>query len=121
MLFRSVGIVWEPFSEERLAEARKAGPVFIDFTAEWCANCVANEKLVLNTKPIAEAFKEKRVTTLVADWTDFDPAITVWIKSFQRIGVPVYVLYLPGSSEPIVLSEILTQSVVLRHLAEIKN
>ncbi len=117
----SVGIVWEPFSEERLAEARKTGPVFIDFTADWCPNCKTNEALVINTKAVAAAFKEKHVTTLVADWTDFPPAITAKIKSFQRIGVPVYVFYLPGSQEPVVLPEILTQSVILRHLADIKS
>jgi thiol:disulfide interchange protein DsbD len=56
----SVGILWEPFSEQRLAEARKAGPVFIDFTAEWCPNCITNERLVINTEPVAKAFGEKR-------------------------------------------------------------
>ena len=117
----SVGILWEPFSEERLAAARKVGPVFIDFTAAWCPNCKTNEALVLNTKPIADAFKANRVTTLVADWTDFDPAITAKIKSFQRIGVPVYVFYFPGSPEPVVLPEILTQSVILRHLDDNKS
>ncbi|MEO7318559.1 MAG: thioredoxin family protein, partial [Chthoniobacteraceae bacterium] len=117
----SVGIVWEPFSEERLAEARKAGPVFIDFTADWCPNCKTNEALVINTKAVADVFKAKKVTTLVADWTDFDPAITAKIKGFQRIGVPVYVYYLPGSPDPIVLPEILTQSILLRPLADIKS
>ena len=117
----SLGIVWEPFSEKRLEEARKTGPVFVDFTADWCPNCKTNEALVINTKPVADAFKAKHVTTLVADWTDFDPAITAKIKSFQRIGVPVYVFYLPGQPDPIVLSEILTQSIILRHLDDIKN
>lgn len=116
----SVGIVWEPFSEERLAEARKAGPVFIDFTAKWCANCKTNEHFVINTEPIAKAFREKGVATLVADWTDFDPLITKWLKSFQRIGVPVYVLYPGPNKEPIVLSELLKQSILLRHLEAIQ-
>jgi thiol:disulfide interchange protein DsbD len=116
----SVGIVWEPFTEARLAEARKAGPVFIDFTAGWCPNCKTNELLVINTAPIAKAFREKRVATLVADWTDFDPLVGKWIKSFQRIGVPVYVLYPGANKEPIVLSEFLTQSLLLQHLQAIQ-
>ena len=117
----SVGIVWEPYSEQRLEEARKSGPVFIDFTAEWCPNCKTNEKFVINTKPVADAFKAKRVTTLVADWTDFDPAITAKIKSFQRIGVPVYVLYPPGPAQPVVLPEFLTQAMMLRYLADLPD
>jgi thiol:disulfide interchange protein len=117
-----VGIVWEPFSEKRLEQARNGGvPVFIDFTAEWCPNCKANEKFVLNTTSVAAAFKAKRVVTLVADWTDFDPTITKWLKSFERIGVPVYVLYYGDGSEPVVLSEFLTQRSLLEQLARIQS
>ncbi len=117
----ALGIVWEPFTEERLQEARKTGPVFIDFTASWCPNCKTNEALVINTKAVADAFKAKKVTTLVADFSDFDPAIAAKIKSYQRIGVPVYVFYLPGSPEPIVLPEALTQSAILAPLAASKS
>ena len=67
--------------------------VFIDFTAQWCINCKANEAAVLNTAPVAAAFQEKHVLTLRADWTDFDPVITQWLKKFDRIGVPLYVLF----------------------------
>ncbi len=116
------GIPWEPFTPERLAEALKSGrPVFIDFTADWCLNCKYNEKVVLETEPVRAAFREKKIVALKADWTNGDPVITNMLKEFNRAGVPVYVIYLPGSTEPIVLPEILTQSVVLRHLAEIKS
>jgi thiol:disulfide interchange protein len=110
-----------PF-RETFEQARNGGvPVFVDFTAEWCPNCKANEKFVLNTTSVAAAFKAKRVVTLVADWTDFDPTITKWLKSFERIGVPVYVLYYGDGSEPIVLSEFLTQRSLLEQLARIQS
>jgi thiol:disulfide interchange protein/DsbC/DsbD-like thiol-disulfide interchange protein len=116
----SVGIVWETFSPERLAAAQREGrPVFIDFTAEWCPNCKANEKLVLNTRTVAEAFKAKNVLTLKADFTDLDPAIGKWITKFNRVGVPVYVLYRPGETQPVIFSEILTQKIVLDELNKI--
>ena len=52
-----------------------------------------------------------------ADWTNADPVITKTLQQFGRVGVPLYVLY-PASlrTEPIVLPELLTQSLVLDHL-----
>ncbi len=116
----AVGIVWEKFSPERVEQARKAGqPVFIDFTAEWCINCKVNEGAVLNTTTTAAAFREKNVLTLKADWTAFDPVITEALKKFERIGVPLYVLYRPGEEAPVIFPELLTTNLVLGELAKI--
>jgi thiol:disulfide interchange protein DsbD len=118
----AVGIVWEKFSPDRVEQARQAGrAVFLDFTAEWCVNCKVNERAVLNTAPIAALFKEKNVLTLKADWTDFDPVISEWLKKFQRIGVPLYVLYRPGEDAPVLLPELLTTNLVLSELAKIQR
>jgi thiol:disulfide interchange protein DsbD len=115
-----LGIVWEPFSPERIEQAVKTNkPVFIDFTAEWCPNCKAIEAAVINTAPIAAAFKEKSVVTIKADWTRFPPVITEWLNKFNRAGVPVYVLYRPGETQPIVLPDVPTQSGLLEELSKI--
>jgi thiol:disulfide interchange protein DsbD len=116
------GITWEPFSESRITSAlAKNQPVFIDFTAEWCPNCKANEKLVLNTTAVSDALKAKKVLTLKADWTDFDKEIGNHIKKLGRAGVPVYVLYRPGEEKPIVFPEILTQKTVTDELDKIAS
>ena len=116
------GIEWQPFSPESLAKAIADGkPVFIDFTADWCLNCKYNEKFVLETEPVRAAFREKKIVAFKADWTNADPVITEMLKKFKRAGVPVYVLYLPGISEPFVFPEILSKDLVLRHLADIKS
>ena len=121
-LIQPGGIEWQPFSPESLVKAIASGrPVFIDFTADWCLNCKYNEKFVLETEPVRAAFREKKVIAFKADWTNADPVITDMLKKFKRAGVPVYVLYLPGVAEPVVLPEILSQTVVLRHLADIKS
>lgn len=118
----AVGLAWEKFTPERVETARQAGqPVFIDFTAEWCVNCKVNEKGVINTAPVAAALKEKNVLTLRADWTDFDPVITAWLKKFERIGVPLYVLYRPGEEKPFVFPELLTSSLLLGELGKIQR
>ena len=116
------GIAWAPYSEERLAEARAKGePVFVDFTAEWCLNCHVYEKAVVETEAVQAKFREKKIVALKADWTNTDePVVTRALKSFGRVGVPLYVLYRPGETEPVVL-DALTRDLLLSELDKIKS
>ncbi len=112
---------WEKFSEERLAcLLADEQAVFIDFGAEWCMTCKANEATVLFTNEIKSAFDAKRVTLLKGDNTKKDPLISKWLKKFDRAGVPLYILYIPGQAEPITFPEIITKSMILDKLEEIK-
>jgi thiol:disulfide interchange protein DsbD len=116
------GVTWEPFNDAALEAARATGrPVFVDFTAEWCINCKANEKLVLYTKAVGQAFLDKNVIALRADYTAKDPAIQKWLTKFERIGVPLYVLYRPGEPEAVVFPELLTRDGVLGELEKIRR
>ncbi|MGC3989140.1 MAG: thioredoxin family protein [Chthoniobacteraceae bacterium] len=106
--------VIEPFPPQ-LAKALQSGrPVFVDFTADWCLNCKANERLVLNTAEVQAAFKKNNVLVLTADWTKGDPAIGAILKQFGRAGVPLYVFYPAGMpDQPHVLPELLTKQIVV--------
>lgn len=114
-------IEWIPYTEERLAEARRAGsPVFIDFTAEWCINCKVYERLVLSAPDVGAKFTEKKIVPLRADWTNTeDPVVTRALKSYGRVGVPLYVLYRPGEEQP-ALMDALTQNSLIAELDRIK-
>jgi thiol:disulfide interchange protein DsbD len=113
----AAGIDWQPWTAERVAHLRAEGrPVFIDFTAAWCVTCQANKRLVLESAAVAGRISERNVAALRADWTRRDPAITAALSGFGRSGVPVYVLYLPGRSQPVMLPELLTRDIVLAAL-----
>ncbi|MCB1043342.1 MAG: thioredoxin family protein [Acidobacteria bacterium] len=106
-------IDWVPYSETQLAQARKSNQlVFMDFTAEWCATCKFNEKLVIDSKSVRDAFTSNDVVTMKVDYTQYDPQITQMLASFDRAGVPLYVIY-PGQNEPIVLPEVITKNMVI--------
>jgi thiol:disulfide interchange protein len=111
---------WQAFTPERLqAELTQGRSVFVDFTAAWCLTCKFNEKSVLESAAVREAFQRHGVVKLKADWTSGDPAITKLLQQFGRPGVPLYVLY-PGKSEkPIVFPELLTKSIILDKLETI--
>ncbi len=112
---------WQPFSAALVVELQASGrPVFIDFTAAWCLTCKVNERVVLETEAVEEAFRQRDVVLLKADWTRQDPEITRALEAFGRTGVPLYVLYTGATdAPPIILPTILTKETLLEALEEI--
>jgi thiol:disulfide interchange protein DsbD len=109
---------WQPWSAERVAQAQAEGrPVFVDFTAAWCVTCQFNKRTTLASTAVVDDFRNRRVLLLRADWTRRDPLITAELARFGRNGVPVYLVYAPGSATPRVLSEILSVDDVRGALA----
>lgn len=107
-------IVWQPWSAEAVAKAVADGkPVYVDFTARWCFTCQTNKKVVFSSSEVIKTFRDKKVVTLRADWTNQDPLITAELAKWNRSAVPFNLLYLPGRPEPVVLPELLTPGIVL--------
>ncbi len=116
----SAGIVWQEWSPEKVEQLRAEGvPVYIDFTARWCATCQTNKKLVFSSQKVLQAFSRKKIAALKADWTNQDPRITKALAGFNRSAVPFNILYLPGSEEPLILPEVLTPGIVLETIQKI--
>jgi thiol:disulfide interchange protein DsbD len=104
----------QKFSEDKLASLRASGkPVFVDATAAWCITCLVNEQAVLSRTAVKDAFQQKQVAYLVADWTNRNAAITKLLDANGRSGVPLYLYYAPGADKPVILPQILTESGVL--------
>jgi thiol:disulfide interchange protein DsbD len=108
-------IQWVPYSAATLAELRSQNkPVFVDFTASWCLTCQVNERVVLSDADVVNAFERNKIVTMKADWTNRDAEITRALESFERNGVPFYVLYpADAQASPRTLPEILSKSIVL--------
>ncbi len=109
----TAGAVFEPFSAARLAALRAEGkPVFINMTAAWCITCLVNEHTALATDEVRTAMQRNGVVYLKGDWTNRDPEITAFLRSFGRDGLPFYVFYPGANNEPVVLPSVLTQGIV---------
>ncbi|MDQ8038398.1 MAG: thioredoxin family protein, partial [Pedobacter sp.] len=106
----------EVWSVEKLAALRaEKKPVLVNMTAAWCITCLANERSTLSTNTVKAALAKHGVTYLKGDWTRQDAAISQYLQSFGRNGVPLYVLY-PAEGEPQVLPQILTPALVEKAL-----
>lgn len=118
----AVDIVWEPWSAERVAQLRAEGrPIYVDFTARWCATCQANKKVVFGSREVENYFRDRKVATLKADWTNANPLITAELARWNRSAVPFNLVYVPGKREPTPLPEILTPGIVLGAFASPGN
>ncbi len=111
---------WYVFSPKLVQRLLAEGkPVFVDMGAEWCKNCKTNERTVLFTDDIKQAFDDKGVVLLKGDFTRNDPVILKWITDHERLGVPFNALYVPGQ-EPRIFPELLSKNMIRDALTEIE-
>lgn len=98
----------QDFSAANLEQARASGrPVFVYFTADWCVSCKVNERIAIEREATRDAFEDASVVTLRGDWTLRQPEITEFLNARGAAGVPLYLWYAPGASEPQQLPQLL--------------
>ena len=77
-------------------------PLLIKFTADWCLSCQLVDKVVYSKKNIAGLIKEKNVLAIKADTTFKDYPATIALRNvYNEPGVPVSMLFLPGTEQPL--------------------
>ena len=95
--------------------------VYVDYTATWCATCLANKKATLDTQAVRQEMRDRCVIPVKADFTLQDPDILSDLMKFDRSGVPLNIIYPAGHpDEPIIMPEQLVgrRALVLDRLAE---
>ncbi len=112
-----VALEWGEWSEAAMKKALDEGkPVFVDFTAKWCATCLAN-KGVAYSDEVYETFRKGNVVLMRADKTRPSTAIDEAMRKLNRSSVPVNALYLP-EGDPVVTRELLTADYLLDFLKQ---
>lgn len=104
-------VAYDPALLSQLREEGK--PVFLNATAAWCITCKVNERVALSSPKLAALFKERDITFMLADWTNHDEPITRLLREYKHEGVPLYVYFPPNQGEPVVLPQLLTESLVI--------
>ena len=110
-------LAWQPLNEHAIDEYVKQGKtVFVDVTADWCITCKANKIGVILQDPVYSALQKDNVITMKGDWTHPSDKITNYLKSHQRFGVPLNVVYGPNAPQGLPLSVLLTSDDVINAL-----
>ncbi len=109
-------IAWVPYDTARIkAEHARGRPVFLDFTAEWCATCKTNEKAFIETDTVRGAFDRTKVLPMKVDFTNSNDELDKLLESTGRSGIPDYMIVYPDGSRDL-LPEVITAEMVATHL-----
>ena len=111
-------IVWAAYDGKRLSSEGKRGrPVFLDFTAEWCASCKANEHAFLETETVRGALTKSNILPMRADMTNESDELDALLQSLGRSGIPAYVIVMPDGTRDL-LPVTITAEMVATHLGD---
>ena len=113
---------WQLLQPDRIAaEVAQGHVVFVDVTADWCVTCQANKIGVLLQEPVASALNQEQTVLLQGDWTRPNQAVTDYLRSYGRYGIPFNQVYGPGAPEGIALPVLLTDKAVLEALEQARQ
>ncbi len=116
VLLQTPKIPWQPFTPQALAAARAEGKtVMVDFTANWCLTCKWNLKFAIDRPRVRELIERNRVVPMLADWTDRSEMIKEQLNALGKNSIPLLVIW-PPEGEPIIKSDLLTESQVVEAL-----
>ncbi|MDD9911935.1 MAG: protein-disulfide reductase DsbD family protein [Alphaproteobacteria bacterium] len=97
--------IWQPWSVSAFEKALANNqPVILDVTADWCITCKVTEATVLASQEFLDLAKQHNVALLQADWTHQNTEITELLASYNRHGVPLYIVQKP-SGKPQILPQ----------------
>jgi len=97
------------FSPERILKNKDSGKVtVVEFTADWCPNCLLVEKLALEKDQVRELFARDDVEFMVADITRKNPQAESLMNRLGSKSIPLLSIFPPGEGfiSPLCLRDI---------------
>ncbi len=101
-------IAWQAYSPQTLQAAREQGKmVWVEFTADWCGNCLALEATVFHDRQVVATIKRGKIVPLRADVTRQNASGWELLGTLSKVGaVPLSAIYPPDGGEPLILEGI---------------
>jgi len=88
---------WESYTPEKLLAAAAAQRwVVVDFTADWCPNCVLVERATLQDQRVRQAFRDRNALLLKADLTRDNPPAKLLLERMGSRSIPFLAIFPPG-------------------------
>jgi thiol:disulfide interchange protein DsbD len=108
---------WQPYTDSKLLEAAtKNRWVVVDFTADWCPNCILVERTALRNQQVVDTFRKHNVLLLKADLTRENLPAKRLLEKMGSRSIPFLALFPPGEHfwQPFFLRDIYRARDVLR-------
>jgi cytochrome c biogenesis protein CcdA/DsbC/DsbD-like thiol-disulfide interchange protein len=100
--------LWKTYSTAAFEQARAQGKrTLLKFTADWCANCHVNERIILANKEAMAELKAPGTVAFKIDFSGENPEGRQKLDELGSGGIPCLAIYQPGSDEPIVIRGLL--------------
>ena len=103
---------WEDYSPQRLEQLLAEGKsVFVDFTADWCLTCKANEAAAVHTPEFVAAMQENGIVGLLADKTEPNQEADKLLRQLgnSAASIPFYAVFSADNpTQPSLLDGIFT-------------
>ncbi|MEO6710332.1 MAG: cytochrome c biogenesis protein CcdA [Planctomycetota bacterium] len=118
----SESLTWYEFDPVEFERLHQAGtPVMLEFTADWCANCKANEAFVYNSEQIVALVHRKGVVPMRVDLTGNSPRTKAGERLRDLLGassIPFLSVHPPGDQwmHPVRFYDIVRQSKLAKLL-----
>jgi len=104
---------WNKFTEPGLQRALEAGNIAVlDFTAEWCLNCIALKAAVLNVDPVRPILESDKVVMFKVDLTSRKAKGWDKLREFGQTGIPTLVVMGGDLEEPRIFAAYTRSEVV---------
>ena len=88
---------WQPYTPEKLLAAAGAQRwVVVDFTADWCPNCVLVERATLQDQRVRQTFQDRNALLLKADLTRDNPPAKRLLERMGSRSIPFLAIFPPG-------------------------
>jgi len=117
------GLQWQPYSDQAFAAARATGkPVLVEFTANWCPNCLSIEASVYHDPRTRAAITKYDVILIRADLTSEDAP--GWPKVNELNpggGIPLTAIFSPHQDQPDKLTSLYTTQNLIDALKRAGN
>jgi thiol:disulfide interchange protein len=95
---------WIGYDHATFEALREEGrTVLIDFTADWCPNCLVNERLLMADDEVVAALSSPDVAPMRVDFTGPDEEGRQRFDALGGGGIPVIGVYPASREEPIVI------------------
>ncbi|MCC7390380.1 MAG: thioredoxin family protein [Phycisphaerales bacterium] len=107
---------WNHYTPAKYEKAIADGKVVVvDFTAEWCLNCKAYKRSVLDRDPVRSRLGQGDVVAFEGDVTSGEDPANRLMEDLGITGIPQLAVVGPGLAEPM-LSNAATGSEVVRRI-----